>query len=105
MKIKQHVVIAYPDRFLAGEYGLCFTLRGQKMTEDGWIYAGEIELDLDVDHADVTATVIKTLDVEIKKERAEHSLKMDMLQTRKDELLALTHEPNPAVDFERDGDA
>ena len=92
MKIKQHVVIVHPDWFLAGEYAMCFTLRGERLNEDKWIYAGEVELDLDVDHADVTATVIKALDAEIEKERAEHSLKMDMLKTRKNELLALTHE-------------
>jgi hypothetical protein len=63
---------------------------------------GEIELDINVSGETVTAHVLECLDAEIEKEQADHSLKMDMLQTRKNELLALTHEPNPAADFERD---
>ena len=107
MKIKQHVVISNPDKFLQGNYSNCFNLLDDRMTElmvreSGWVDCGDIELDIDVSGEKITASILKALDAEIKKERAERSLKMDLLQTRKDELLALTHEPNPAADFERD---
>jgi hypothetical protein len=104
MKIKQYIHITDPAEFLRGDYHSCFTLFDLPNQHSKWLDGGPIELDINIDHDKATATVIDALDKEIESERAEHSLKMDMLQTRKDELLALTHEPNPAADFERDGE-
>ena len=99
MKIKQHVMIAHPDDFLRGSYRSCFTLmdgtladRFTDKVDYKYIDCGEIDLDINVSGETVTAHVLEALDAEIEKERAEHSLKMDMLKTRKNELLALTHE-------------
>jgi hypothetical protein len=105
-------MISNSDEFLKGNYSTCLTLMDERMSKlmsekgnDPYINCGEIDLDINISGETVTAHVLKILDAEIEREQAEHSLKMDLLQTRKDELLALTHEPNPAADFERDGDA
>jgi hypothetical protein len=105
MKIKQQLYISNPDDFMRGNYATCIDITGIDFTMDSWVLCGEIEVNIDFDSTSLIAKIVTTIDAEIEKERAEHSLKMDMLQTRKDELLALTHEPPPAADFERDGDA
>jgi len=93
MKIKQHVVITKPDRFLQGDYDYCMTLFGSEVTLiDGWIDCDEIELDLDVDLAEMTVTVVTAIDKKIEQERDEFASKIWVLETRKQELLALTHE-------------
>jgi hypothetical protein len=92
VKIKQHVVITDPDQFLRGDFQTCFTLYSTPTQIGNWIDCGEVELDINVDHDQVTAKVLEVLDAEIDKERAEHELKMNMLITRKNELLAITHE-------------
>ena len=92
MKIKQYIHICEPHNFLKGDYSACFNLFDTPNVCKTWIGCGEIELDINIDHDKWTAKVIDILDTEIEKESAEHSLKMDMLQTRKNELLAITHE-------------
>ena len=96
MKIKQHVMISNADDFLHQSYRSCFTLMDSAVAEiftgrgeDSYIDCGEIELDINVSGEDVTASVLSSLNAEIEREQAEHSLKMDMLNTRKQELLAL----------------
>jgi hypothetical protein len=92
MKIKQHVHIVYPDKFLRGDYVDCFNLFDTPNAHPDWIDAGEIELDIEVDKDSVIARVVTALDEEIEKETAEHELKMELLKQRKNEMLALTHE-------------
>ena len=92
MKIKQYLHITDPGEFLRGDYHSCFALFDSPNVHSKWIDAGKIVLDLDVDRDAMTVQVIDTLDAEIEKEQAEHSLKMDLLNTRRNELLALTHE-------------
>jgi hypothetical protein len=96
MKIKQYIHITDPSEFLRGDYHSCFTLFDSPNVHSKWIGAGEIELDINIDHDKAVTGVLKILDEEIETELAEHSLKMDLLQTRKNELLALTHEVDNA---------
>ena len=102
MKVKLNLMIRNPDEFLKGDYGNCFSLlQGDLvdvMTKSDFHYidCGKIELDVTISGETVTAHVLKTLDDEIERENAEHSVKLDLLQTRKDELLAITHQPNIA---------
>ena len=90
MKIKQYLLISYPDDFLKGDYDSCFTLSGRPDCMKGkWIQCGEIELDVEVDTGEVIQTVVAVMDAEIEKASEEFTLKMKLLKQRKEEFLAL----------------
>ena len=90
MKIKQHVVITDPAKFLKGDYYSCFTLFSSECNIDGWIECGELELNIEVDSADVVRIVSDELDEQISKANAV----VAVLEQKKAELLAL---PAPEV--------
>jgi len=92
MKIKQTLMISGADNFMRGNYRSCFTLVGYECGIPGWIDCGEIELDVDVKTGEVINTIVAAVDEQIKAERAEFAVKINILEARKNELLALTHE-------------
>jgi hypothetical protein len=87
MKIKQNLVVINPDAFLRGDYERCFTLFGYPPGVGGWVEAGEIEIDVNVDSAAVVDVVTAAIDKEIDTNK----VKITLLENRKRELLALTH--------------
>ena len=90
MKLKQHLYIVYPDAFLKGDYRTCFNLfEDGKSHPTGWIYAGPIELDVNVDTGEAIQKVVAVMDAEIEKASEEITLKMQLLKQRKEEFLAL----------------
>ena len=91
MKIKQHVVITDPAKFLKGQYYSCFTLFEGGCKIDGWIDCGEVTLNIEVDSADVIRVATDELDEQISKANAV----LSVLEQRKAELLAL---PGPGYD-------
>jgi len=88
MKIKQILHITEPDRFLRGDYEECFNLFQREVNYGEWVVAGEIELDVNVDSAAVIDVVTAAIDKELDTER----VKITLLENRKRELLALTHD-------------
>ncbi len=88
MRIKQHLHITDPERFLRGDYGVCFSLYGHVVDVDDWIYCGEIEVDINVNSGEVIQVVSDAIDAETDKLNA----MLVILERRKSELLALTHD-------------
>ena len=93
MKITQHVVITDPESFLKGNYWGCFNLFDHKSEQPDWINCGEIELNIEVDSADVVRIVSDELDEQISKANAV----VAVLEQKKAELLAL---PAPSDEYE-----
>ncbi|MBU8921811.1 MAG: hypothetical protein KOO63_08325 [Bacteroidales bacterium] len=89
MKIKQNVTLTNPERFLRGDYSTGFLLTTHNYSDDGeWIHCGEIEIDIDVD----SGKLIKAVSARLDKEIGKHTAALHVLETRKAELLSLTHE-------------
>ena len=99
MKVVQQVYITRPDAFLdQANADMGLNLFGDTLYKpDGWVHCGEITLNLDVDVADLTKTVIATLKNEVQKEIAESASRQFSLNRRIDELLAL---PAPSDEYE-----
>ena len=91
MKFKQHIYITDPLLFLSGSYN-CFILCANDNVPDGWVLAGETEFEIDVETMKVRDSAVASLDAEIKKERAEHNVKMDLLQGKINDLLCIEHQ-------------
>jgi len=89
MKIKQNVILCRPEQFLKGDYSGCFLLTEHDFKDDDeWIHCGEIEFEVNVDSGKVVKVATASLDAEIGK----HTAALHVLETRKAELLALTHD-------------
>ena len=85
MKIKLHLAITNPEKFLKGDWD-CFNLfANNDFYADHWIKAGEVEFEVDMDSAMVVQRATSALDAEMGK----LSAAMNVLEQRKAELLAL----------------
>ena len=92
MKIKQFLTITNPDAFLRGNYMNCFTLYDYEPGVDDWYVVGEIELEVNVNVAELQGKTLNAIEVQMEQVREELTLKMEVLERRKAQLLALTHE-------------
>ena len=92
MKLKMHAVLTDPNLFLRGHYDFAFGLFETEQSVDDWTNCGEVEFDVDVDRGEVIAKVVNAINIQIDEERAQFTARMDVLESRKNELLALTHE-------------
>ena len=93
MKIKQHLLITDPERFLRNNYDGCFSLYTNDPGIQGWISCGAIELTCNVDMDAITKYVLNEINDRIEKEESEYNEKMRVLKSRRDELLALPFHP------------
>ena len=94
MKIKQDVYINRPDEFLKGNFNSLIISTDGDLREilPHYTLVGETVLDIDVDTKTLVDTTVAAFDAEIKKERAEHNVKMDLLQGKINEVLAIEHQ-------------
>ena len=95
--MKLYLYIIDPEAYHQGKYGYCFSVETDRAFIDrvmtDWIFACEFEADINVDDADITQAAMTALDEEITKVRAESQVRLDALETRKHNLLAITHQP------------
>ena len=92
MKIKQHLHIHKPHCFLQGNFDACFVLFGHESPVQEWTYCGEIEINVEIDSGQLIKTVTEAIDKEIEETRADFTERMNILETRKQELLALSYD-------------
>ena len=96
--IKQFVVITDPERFLRGDLN-CFSLfRSASYLPKDWTVAGEIEFEINVDTKELLQKATAEIDADMGKLEAA----MNVLEQRKRELLAITHQPEPVPQYEKD---
>jgi hypothetical protein len=89
--IKQHVVISDPRDFIEGRFTSCFTLWDGPCTIEEWVDCGEIEFVIDVDVEELHARVIKAIDHQIEATREDFNARMELLEAKRAEFLALTY--------------
>lgn len=85
MKIKQHVYISDPARFLRGDHNVISLFERELMDPDPWIHCGEITLDINPDTGKMIELAKKTFDKEILIREGE----IELLKQKRSELLAL----------------
>lgn len=93
MKLKMHLVLTDPDSFLRGRYDYCFHLYTEDPNVSGWVHCGTVDLDVNVDRGPLIKATVDAINHEIEKVRDDCAAQLDVLQRRKDELLAITHQP------------
>ena len=98
MKTKLHLYISEYDDYLEGQYNWAFTVFADKETgdrcrkNDPYIYVGEFEMDVSAHSDEATKAALDALNKAEQTERAEHTVKMNMLSVKRANLLAITHE-------------
>ena len=93
--MKLFLYIRDAEAYHQGKYSYCFSVETDREFIDrvmtDWIFACEIDADMSkIDDADITQAAMTKLDEEITKVRAESQVKLDALETRKQNLLAIT---------------
>lgn len=91
MKLTQHVYITDPAGFAKGDFEWCFQLVGKKLTHSSWIYAGEIEIEVDIDRQTAVLAAKAEIDKAELELRAKFTEDLTRIETRRAELLALPH--------------
>ena len=94
MKLKFHLVITDPEAFLRGDYTYSLHLYTENPQVDAWSTVGQIEVDINPDTQKLTEQASAEIDAELSNARA----KVQLLERRKSELVAL---PAPAQDAGR----
>lgn len=89
--MKMHVYISDPIDFAKGQFDWCLTLLGKKLDHTSWIYAGEIDIEIDVDRQSVVLAAQKELDEQEQKIRKEATEQLARIEQARAELLALPH--------------
>lgn len=94
MKIKQHVMISDPVAFARGNYNWSLTLLGYVPDPGNWIDAGEIELEINIDHQTAVKAATAALDAEAEEIRNKAFEAIERIKRQKSELLTLTQQPD-----------
>jgi len=93
--MKLYIYITDMEAALKGDFEWSLNTSTRDNLDDGtsWIIAGDVDFDLSVDREAITKAAITKLDAAIERERTESNEKLMRLEQRKNELLAITHEP------------
>ena len=89
MKVKLNLYISNPEQFAKNPTSHnCYALLNGRWMDKEWIFAGEVEFDVNVD----TGKVIEAAKADLAAEIGKHTAAINVLETRKAELLALTYD-------------
>lgn len=95
--MKLYLYIDNEEQFLQGDYALCLRISDYEHSEGqrifDWIPAGVVDVEIDVDANMVRQLAVEKLDKRIKYARAEGEAKVRDLENRKQDLLAISHQP------------
>jgi hypothetical protein len=91
--MKYYAFTANPDGFLEG-WSKSFILSEDRNTPQGWVFIDEVELNIDaVDMNEVRAAAVQGIENEMEEKRIDFTAGMEGLKKRKEELLAITYQP------------
>ena len=98
--MKLYLYITNNERFVNGELDFAFTVYADKdiVSRNEWdkVFVGEFEIDLPNPDS-ITQLAVADIDREIQQHRARAESEASMLETRKQNLLAITHQPDDAA--------
>ncbi len=93
--MKLYLYICNPERFLQADYTLSLEISSYdpeyaERVFGNWIHAGEVEVEIDVDEQKIRQIALDALTKRQEQTRAESQVKINIIETRKQNLLALT---------------
>ena len=89
MKVKMNLYISNPEEFARDPHSsYSYAMSESRLMDDNWIFAGEVEFDIDVD----TSKVIEAAKDDLNAEIGKHTAAINVLETRKAELLAIGYD-------------
>ena len=95
MKMYVYINQSFVEDFLAGNLSFALSLSSDSPEEmarySTAIPAGTVDIELDINEVDVRQSAITNLEIEADKIRAEMSAKLQRVETKKQQLLALEH--------------
>lgn len=91
--MKAYIYITNIDSFLKGDFHDCFgVFNRDNVGVTDWVLLHEVEIDpTKADIPGMTAKALGIIDKEIESTKAELTTKVQMLETKRQEFLALTH--------------
>ncbi len=93
--MKYNVYATEPELYLEGSVWSFIMIESHRdgPVPNGWAKVGEVEFTPTAPESDVREAALKGLDRQIKERREDFTHGMEELQRRKEELLAITHQP------------
>jgi len=85
MKVKMNLYISDPEQFAKSPTSSCYSLISGRYMDKDWTFAGEIEFDINLDDG----VIIQKAKAELDERIGKHTAAINVLETRKAELLAL----------------
>ncbi len=95
MKLKLFLVITNPDAYLRGDYASCFSLYDYDPCVNDWYTVGEVEFTFVTNNLDLSQRVLDAIERELDSTRETFTKRMEVLEGRKAQLLAITHVESP----------
>ena len=93
--MKLYIYATEIDKVLVGdfEWSVTASSRGDIPASD-WIVIGEVDVDLNINREEMTAQAMQIIDEQEDKIKEELAGKLNLLEMKRSQLLALTHEGN-----------
>ena len=94
MKQKLYMYITNAEETVGGAIPHIHADTYGELTIEGWILVGETEVSVDINLDDLRETAVKNLDNAITETRAKLQAEVNGLETRRQNLLAITYQPS-----------
>ena len=93
--MKLYIYATDISQVLVGDFEWSITISSRDdIPASDWIMIGEVEVELDINREDMTAQAMQIIDEQEDKIKEELAGKLNLLEMKRSQLLALTHEGN-----------
>lgn len=90
--MKLHIYITDPIAFAKGQFDWCFAAYGRDLTHvTDYLYAGAIEVDIDINRQTVVQTALDMLDAQAASIRNKAESELRQIESERQEIRALPH--------------
>ena len=93
--MKLYIYVMNTVEYLRGDYSSSLTVSDHKDMEtySDWFKVGEVDVDIKADEHKIIQHTLHVIEKKKSKVNLEFSEKLDLLEARKQQLLAITHQP------------
>lgn len=92
--MKYYAFTSNPEGFLNGWSKNFILIENKETASQDWVFVSEVELDIDtVNMNEIRAGAVQCIDNVMEQKRMDFTAGMEELSKRKEELLAITHQP------------
>ena len=91
--MKYYAFTSSPESFVDGSYTSLILRTSREDQPDEWVYIAEVEVDIEsVDMNAIRSGAVSIIDNQMEKQRVNFTKGMEQLETRKQNLLSITHQ-------------